>query len=318
MDLPYKAHEEHRQFSASSRIGSFKNSLSFLSITTTSFDVNDFRNIPPIMADSPFTGPGVFWISSNTSDEAVFPYADFVRWYEDVHILDVVHADPVQPLPVARRYQAAAADADKPFLVVYKLPTLTFVTSDAFRRIPLHHETLPEGGPIARFASFRGRFARHAETWVGRGDGAPGTLLLSEVLELGDGTSQDWYRDEYMPEVAALPGWQRSTRFEVVMENEIGGDKVPPPGGPAPPAPPTSTTAKPPRWLTLHEFDATKTEADLDADRVTSRATTSLLGTAQGTQRVETEARFVEVVPFHLVRIYGDAAAFADGNETGL
>lgn len=270
---------------------------------------------------SPFVGAGVFWISSRPNDEAVFPYKDFVRWYEDVHIPDMIHADPDQPLPVARRYECAhplsESAWDKRFLVVYKMPTLAFVASDAFRRIPLHHATLPEGGPIARFATFLGRFARHVDTWGRRGledEDSAGGLLLSEVIEPAQ-DAQDavdafhrWYREEYMrKEVMLLPGWRRSTRFEIVMENEIGGDAAPPPG--PPPPRPTTATAKKLRWLTLHEFDVAK--ADYDIARPT---TTSLLGTAEATRHMEAAAGYVEVVPFHLVRTYGDkAAAFASG-----
>ncbi|ERT00959.1 hypothetical protein HMPREF1624_02194 [Sporothrix schenckii ATCC 58251] len=274
------------------------------------------------MTDSRFTGPGIFWISSNTNDEAVFPYDDFASWYEDVHIPDVIHADPSQPLPMARRYQAVSATeaptatpGANPFLVVYKLPTLAFVASAAFRGIPLHHETLPEGGPIARFASFRGRFARHIGSWAGGGS-ATGALLLSEVLALGEGeqdqppgdaTSPSWYHNAYMPHVAALSGWQRSTRFAVVMENEIGGDKAPPPPGVGPPS--TLPKGRPSRWLTLHEFDEAKT----DVDDVTSELKTSLMG------MLSVDVDFIEVLPYRLVRTYGDeAVAFADGNEAGL
>lgn len=260
------------------------------------------------MTESPFTGPGVFWISSNTSDEAVFPYTDFVRWYEDVHIPDVVNADPANPLPVARRYQvvdidvnAAGATTAKPFLVIYKLPTLAFIVSEAFRNIPLHHEQIPERGPIAKFASFRGRFARHVETWVG-GDKTTGTLLLSEVVS---GGSNDDYYSEYISTVSALPGWQRSTRFEVVMENEIDKDKAPPAGGPAPPAPLTTTTMK---LLTLHEFDEGKAEG---VDAVTSKVKTAL-----SERKKSADEEIVELVAYRLVRIYGDkAAVFADGKE---
>ncbi|KAL1902439.1 hypothetical protein Sste5346_001420 [Sporothrix stenoceras] len=256
------------------------------------------------MSDSPFTGPGVFWISSNTSDEAVFPYTDFVRWYEDVHIPDVVNADPENPLPVERRYELVSGDTDaaaKPFLVIYKLPTLSFVTSEAFRHIPLHHKQIPEDGPIAKFASFRGRFARHVETWVG--GGATGTLLLSEIVESSNVNDYS----ECMSTVAGLPGWQRSTHFEVVMENEIDKDKAPPAGGPAPPA--TTSTDKPPRWLTLHEFDEKRLEG---VGEVIAKLESSLLE-----RKGRADEDIFELVPYRLVRVYGDkAAAFADGKDT--
>ncbi|CAK7203885.1 hypothetical protein SEUCBS139899_006635 [Sporothrix eucalyptigena] len=246
---------------------------------------------------SPFTGPGVFWISSNTNDESVFSYADFARWYEDVHIPDMIHADPANPLPVARRYQALSP-TERPFLVVYKMPDLAFVVGEAFRKVPLHHETLPEDGPIAKFAHFRGRFAKYGGAW-GR-PGPQASLLLSEITE-------DTSYEEYMGGVQSLPGWLRSSQYTIVLENEIGGDKPPPTGPPTPGSAPTMT-----RRLTLHEFDIAKTGGDLAEGRVASRPTTLPLISAE----VDTEVKVVEVLAYKLVRTYGDEALlFADIDE---
>ncbi len=127
-------------------------------------------------------GPGVFWINSGVTDEAVLPYKDFVRWYEEVHIPDVLHADPDQPLPAAWRYEcAAAAPVPCPFLAVYKMPDLAFVGSPAFAKIPIHHESLPDGGPIGRFGTFRARFSRHVETWGGSEGGESASIRTTHA-----------------------------------------------------------------------------------------------------------------------------------------
>ncbi|CAK7216829.1 hypothetical protein SCUCBS95973_002940 [Sporothrix curviconia] len=259
---------------------------------------------------SPLAGPGVFWISSNTSDTAVFSYDDLVRWYEEVHIPDMMHADTEQPLPVARRYEALSS-TEKPFLVVYKMPDLAFVASDAFRKIPLHHETLPGCGPIAQYAHFRGRFARFERAWESPGregkEGREGTLLISEV------TAGDSAADGHAPpvsfykDVQRLPGWLRSSQYTIVMENDIGGDTPPPRSEPPTAgAPPPAHT---PRRLSLHEFEGTQTVGDLAEDHVGSQSTTAWSSTGAETA----ERSVVEVLAFRLVRTYGDQAlAFAE------
>ncbi|CAK7225399.1 hypothetical protein SBRCBS47491_005876 [Sporothrix bragantina] len=247
---------------------------------------------------SPLSGPGVFWISSNTNDETIFAYDDFVRWYEDVHISDMINADPEHPLPVARRYQALSP-TERPFLVVYRMTDLAIVAGEAFRKVPLHHETLPGGGPIAQYAHFRGRFAGFVKAWGS--PGKEGTLLISEVTEAMD----ELRYEEYMASVQSLPGWLRSSQYTIIMENDIGRDKPPPSGPPTAGVPPAQT-----RWLTLHEFDGTQTVDSLAMDRVAARSTTVPLGSAG--INAENQSK-VEVQTYRLVRTYGNGALmFAD------
>ncbi len=135
---------------------------------------------------------------------------------------------------------------------------------------------------------------------------------MSEAIEpAGDATDDlcSWYRGAYMDEVRQMPGWVRSTRFEVIVRSEIRGD--------APPPPPVAAAAGPPphlapMWLTLHEFDGT---GDV-AQRLAQVSATALLGEAGATRQMERALVQVEVLPFHLVRSYGDAgAAFFDAGD---
>jgi len=34
------------------------------------------------------SGPGIFWVNSGPLNATAFPYADYVKWYEGVHIPD--------------------------------------------------------------------------------------------------------------------------------------------------------------------------------------------------------------------------------------
>ena len=179
------------------------------------------------------SGTGVLWINSGVNDEQELAYDDYVQWYEEVHIRDVMNA-AAEPLPSARRYERVSTQTstgelagtleetavDKPFLVIYDMPDLAFGSSEAFRQIPMGHPRLPGGGPIGRLATFHVRFAREISSLC-RGDKEQrGGTLISEVVEESSSQASGCYVEA--SRYRQMAGWVRSTAYAIVGERHIG------------------------------------------------------------------------------------------------
>jgi hypothetical protein len=204
----------------------------------------------------PLSGPGILWINSRITDPAMTPEA-FTRWYEQIHIPDIIAAKP-GGVVASWRYQALNPRS-APYLAVYKVPDMGFLQSAEFKAIPMVHPSLPGGGPIHRFAEFDARFLRLVESWSdGSTTGACSNcsvhastdanpparspVLVSEAIEpANDAEFHEWYRG-HVTTVSRLPGWRRTSRFELVFKKENKDD-------------PNRGKAMTPRWLALHEFD---------------------------------------------------------------
>ncbi|KAK0734685.1 hypothetical protein B0T26DRAFT_670945 [Lasiosphaeria miniovina] len=180
------------------------------------------------------SGPGIFMPNSGVLPEFkdVFPYSDFVHWYETVHIPDWLRWKP-GAITSAWRYQSVDADRDWPFLVAYKFPNISDLSSPDYITIPLTNPMLPEGGPISKFTHIEAVAGPHIETWRSGSTGDDrGPILVTEEIDPANVTTdkfQEWYRDVYIGEVSAMAGWRRTSRFD----NGMGQ----------------------PRWLALHEFE---------------------------------------------------------------
>lgn len=128
----------------------------------------------------PLSGPGILWINSKiTAPDQVSPEL-YKKWYESVHIPDIINARPGGVI-ASSRYQCMDSERPAPYLAVYSVPDLGFLQSPEFRAVPMTHEMLPEGGPIHRFASFDARFYQRVE--IAEREGAPpGMFLAGNVL----------------------------------------------------------------------------------------------------------------------------------------
>lgn len=202
------------------------------------------------------SGSGVLWINSgvNREHEASFSYDAFVEWYEEVHIGDVMEAGQ---LPSARRYarvDRTLSKSEKPFLVIYDLPDLSFGSSEAFRQIPMGHARLPGGGPIGRLATFHAVFGRVVKDLKNQDvrdteKTKAGPILVSEFVEWeNDGENETKTRSETQRETEIegardgldtpvsgsyleqsryrqMAGWVRSTEYAIVGERWVGSNE---------------------------------------------------------------------------------------------
>ncbi|KAF2669329.1 hypothetical protein BT63DRAFT_425067 [Microthyrium microscopicum] len=104
------------------------------------------------------SGPGILYVNSKITDAKSMPPALFAQWYEDVHIADIFATKP-QGIKSAFRYETVTpGKVERPYLALYPMEDMSFLTSDAFRSIPVNDNLLPDGGPIFNFADFDTRY----------------------------------------------------------------------------------------------------------------------------------------------------------------
>ena len=121
----------------------------------------------PVRTDyqgEPLSGPGILWINSKVTHPDELPVEKFERWYEQVHIPDLIAAKKGGIL-ASWRYKCFDPARSAPFLAVYSVPDLGFLQSKEFKAVPMTHEMLPGNGPIHRFAEFDARFYKQIHVY---------------------------------------------------------------------------------------------------------------------------------------------------------
>ncbi|OAA65934.1 Dimeric alpha-beta barrel [Niveomyces insectorum RCEF 264] len=261
----------------------------------------------PGQAGLGLSGPGIFWVNSRVKDPAEFPFDDFLRWYDDVHIPDILRVKPDgedggggggDGIRASWRYRCTDPNRASPVLVVHKCPDLAFLQTAAFRSIPMTHASLPGNKPIHQLAALDTRFVQHVETWsspVANDGRAP--MLVSEAIDPAADVTPDafdaWFRSVHVPEVAALPGWRRTSRFALAFKK---------------PNPDTDDAAHPtPRFLALHEFaEGPAAATDTAVVPASGIITTFPPQPAAATRAILDAARTVDVAAFRYVCGFGD------------
>ncbi|KAK4182450.1 hypothetical protein QBC35DRAFT_509956 [Podospora australis] len=236
------------------------------------------------------SNPGIFFANSGISptSASILSYETYVKFYEQVHIPDWISVKP-DAITAAWRWESLDPLATKPFLVAYKYENISDFNAPEYATVPLTHPSLalPGDRPFIEFVDFtRGP---HLETYRRGGSSDERyPLMISETINTGGKITPEelskWYAEQYIYEVANATGWKRTSRFS------------------------TGTAS----WLALHEFDKVK-----GGSNETKQIPEGLLGTAEiseKTREIGSRAKKVEVVPWELVRVYGDEKA-AWGNE---
>ncbi len=106
--------------------------------------------------------PGILFANARISDAALDPET-FRRWYEEVHIPDVLATSGVH---AAFRYKAPEGEVTKrPYLAVYPFADLEWLANGEFFSIPLTSEVLPnESKHILHVTDFDMRFYQTLRT----------------------------------------------------------------------------------------------------------------------------------------------------------
>lgn len=116
------------------------------------------------------TGPGLLYVNSKITDPSLSPEL-YKKWYEEIHIRDIFERKGIAS---AFRYYSTSPDSvERPYLALYPLEDVSFLTSAAFKSIPVNSELLPKQKPIFEFADFDTRYYTHVKT-ISKGQSSSG------------------------------------------------------------------------------------------------------------------------------------------------
>lgn len=194
----------------------------------------------------PLTGPGIIW----TNSVPLPPLSEgvFNEWYEKHHIPDIRKAKPGPTGCVAAwRFKSRDAARTRPYLAIYLLPDLSFLQSSEFGQVQMHHDLLPEGGPVQKYADFDTRYYRLIQSFDKpdqvESDSGVGRVIKCTAIQPEPGRGEDidrWYREEHLEQASQMPGWRKSTRYELIFKVQSVEN-------------PQREDA--PKYLAIHEFD---------------------------------------------------------------
>jgi hypothetical protein len=78
----------------------------------------------------------LFFVKSAISNKSLSDTA-FNKWYDEVHVPDVVKTSGVTS---AFRYKSIDPAAEKPYLALYAIPDISFCDSEEFNSIPINDD----------------------------------------------------------------------------------------------------------------------------------------------------------------------------------
>jgi hypothetical protein len=199
----------------------------------------------------PLSGPGIIWV--NSVPKPSLPEDTFNKWYQTVHIPDIIGAESGTGGCVAAwRFKCRDPSRPRPYLALYSVPNMGFVQSAGFSKVSQYSEMLPEGGPSQKFVDFDTRFYQRVQVFESRGKDETndvtakrgiGKVVKSTAIQPANGTEEEfdqWYREEHLEQVSRMPGWRKSTRFELIFKVQSKDDE---------------TKEEAPKYLAIHEFE---------------------------------------------------------------
>jgi hypothetical protein len=85
--------------------------------------------------------PGILLVASKIKDLAVLDRETFRRWYEEVHVPDILATSGIDS--AFRFVSPTPEEVEQPYLALYPIKDLGWLAEDEFWSIPLHSDILP-------------------------------------------------------------------------------------------------------------------------------------------------------------------------------
>ncbi|OAA58982.1 hypothetical protein SPI_06184 [Niveomyces insectorum RCEF 264] len=242
-------------------------------------------------------GPGLLFVQSRISRPDLLDEAAFMHWYDTDHIAEVIHTSGVNSAIRFKHHDLATVAL--PYLSIYPLDDIAFLTTPEFKGISVTSKLLPGTGLCYDLAEFDVGYYNIVQVHDPTGQGKGHTqTLVAEQVDTADGAGLDaWYRAEYLPALAAVPGYLRTTRYELRYarsNDQSRRFKGLASKGEAPPKRPT--------WLALHEFAA---DATVDAAALAAVQAKTQHGAAV---RAAAGAWLTDV--YHIAKTHGEGDLF--------
>ncbi|PMD32128.1 hypothetical protein L207DRAFT_640428 [Hyaloscypha variabilis F] len=237
------------------------------------------------MAAPPAPGPGLLLVNSEISHPEILNEETFIKC-------------------LSLRFQNKDPKAERPYLVLYPMGDIGFTQSDEFKKIGIYSDLLPGGAPINDIVDMDVRVYSFIDKYEPNGPVRPGQtkLLIPGGFDLGDKITEqdfhDWYNKEHFGNLAKVPGYLRSTRYQLLGHRSNGQLRA---ARGFPPREEDVETPTPVKFLALHEFTV---------DEVDMKAFISTIDTDWSKRILGGAARAENPAYYQFKQGYGDGTLF--------
>jgi hypothetical protein len=107
------------------------------------------------MAASTIKGPGILYVNSKIARTDLLNEESYMKWYGEDHIPEVIETSGIDS---ALRFKDVDKTVNNPFLVMYPMKDIAFTQGEEFKKIKVHSDLLPGGGPIYDLADIDVRY----------------------------------------------------------------------------------------------------------------------------------------------------------------
>ena len=107
------------------------------------------------MAAATMKGPGILYVNSKIARTDILNEESYMKWYGEDHIPEIIQTSGIDS---ALRFKNVDETVDKPFLVMYPMSDIAFTQGEEFKKIKVHSDLLPGGGPIYDLADIDVRY----------------------------------------------------------------------------------------------------------------------------------------------------------------
>jgi hypothetical protein len=121
-------------------------------------------------------GPGILYVTSKIARTDILNEETYMKWYEDDHIAEIMQTSAIHS---ALRFKNVDPSVDKPYFVKYPMQDISFTQGEEFRKIKVHSDLLPGGGPIYDLADIDVRYYGLIQIYDPKGPTKPGEFTMS-------------------------------------------------------------------------------------------------------------------------------------------
>lgn len=107
-------------------------------------------------------GPGILYVNSRIAETDILDEEQYMKWYGEDHIPEIMETSGINS---ALRFKSVDTSVSKPYLVMYFMKDIAFTQGEEFKKIRVHSDLLPNGGPVYDLADIDVRYYNLYETY---------------------------------------------------------------------------------------------------------------------------------------------------------
>ncbi|KAF2091205.1 hypothetical protein K490DRAFT_62526 [Saccharata proteae CBS 121410] len=203
--------------------------------------------------------PGLLYATTKISDPSLLSPDDFNSWYSITHIPPLLSYKPGGP-SLALRFKNVDPDAGWPYLALYPVPDKAVLGEERFWKefsVGVPGSAGSAGKEMEDVVEWEVRCYEKIQTFEGQiAKQGRAKCIVAAAMTPAPSTHSDfesWYRLQHLDMLSTVPGYHRSTRYQLTR----------PSPSPIVAAADDATHAVP-DYLALHEFDS----EDIDREKL--------------------------------------------------